>query len=394
MKKAGAFSIAAVLLFLNCQTGNSQSAKPEKVYRIVYEIKPNEWYQQQSRLWKQELDRDPKNAEAWYNYYNANRYASFEELETSVKQAQLNQIITEMGRAIPDAYEYHLLKYWNQQNPNEIAELEKAYALQPDRPDTYYGFLSHYTLAQQPDKVHEFYQKLYKSRDVAPWLLNFDYNMLMSLEDNAILITNGDNDTYPAEMLQQVKGIRPDVTLINLSMSPIKEYLADRLAGKKISVDHETLLKQGRTGDGAKEFSRALFIQALCREIASRYPGVPFYFSVTVYEDNIKPLKGDLYLTGLALRYSPGRIDNLALLKKNLETRFVLDYLRNDWYDEYEVGINLRAQMSLNYVPAMLMLSQHYLASGDREKAEAWKSLAVKLAVKAGHGELIDSIGK
>jgi hypothetical protein len=390
MKKTAVLTSFSLLLLLNCQTGKSQAVKPEKVYRIVYEIKSNEWYHEQARLWKLELDQNPKSAEAWYNYYNANRYASFEQLESEARQNRLNQIITEMGKAIPDTYEYHLLKYWNSHNPDDVSELEKAYALKPDRPDTYYGFISHYTFKQMPDKVHEFYEKLYKSQDIAPWLLSYNYNMLMSLEENALLITNGDNDTYPAEMLQQVKRIRPDVVLINLSMSPRKEYLADRLAGKEITVNHESLLQKGRTGDG-KGFSRALFIQALCREISATHPEVPVYFAVTVYEENIVPFKSDLYITGLALRYSPTRIDNLALLKKNLEIRFLLDYLRNDWYSEYQAGINLRTQMNLNYVAPLLMLSDHYHAGGDAQKAAEWRSLAVELADKAGRGDMVKS---
>ncbi|MBN2354483.1 hypothetical protein JXO59_00135 [candidate division KSB1 bacterium] len=394
MKKAALILSSVFLILFQCQSGNSQQVKPEKVYRIVYEIKSNEWYQEQARLWKQELDRDPNNAEAWYNYYNANRYARFEALETAEKQARLGKIIEDMGQAIPDTYEYHLLSFWNSHKPEDISELEKAYALRPERPDPYYGFITHYSLKQKPEKVREFYEKLYTSRDIAPWLLNYNYNMLMSLEENAVLITNGDNDTYPAEMLQQVKGIRPDVSILNLSMSPNEGYLSDKLAGKKVKLNHKELLKKGKTAGDVKRFSPALFIQALCRQLAAEYPEIPVYFAVTVYEGTIKPLKQDLYITGLALRYSPERLDNLALLKKNLETRFLLDFLQNDWYCEYEIGKNLRAQMHLNYIAPMLMLSDHYQKGGDVEQANKWKMLAETLADNAGRKELLESYKK
>lgn len=38
--------------------------KPEKVYRIIYVQKSNEWYQQQEKLWRKEIDKNPKNAAA------------------------------------------------------------------------------------------------------------------------------------------------------------------------------------------------------------------------------------------------------------------------------------------------------------------------------------------
>jgi hypothetical protein len=131
----------------------------------------------------------------------------------------------------------------------------------------------------------------------------------MSADKDATLFTNGDNDTYPMRALQVVRGIRPDVTVVNLSLLNLPEYAAvvwERGAGKDAPFTEKDLRALYAAWKESSEREDPLYATTVVKALLKKVRGgdwkKPVYFAITVAPSTLAECDLGLEIEGLLLR--------------------------------------------------------------------------------------------
>lgn len=339
------------VLLLSCCAGIVFAGKvtgPERIYPLSVVTYPASYYTGQAQLWEQEVQQFSSNAAAWLNYYLAAKTAN---QLTGYTLFQVSEIAKEAYVHIPETYEALVLRFL--QSPREKPDYDyllQAYRMSPERTEAYPELLPYFKRTFD-GRATDVCQRWSESGLLSQGLMTWNYNLLMSLEEHAILITGGENDTYPAWILQEAKGIRKDILILPLALARDKTYNNEILQ----------LIRTPPMADNAFEsvdFEKQLIIH-LNKPLTR-----PVYLSVGTPAAMREGIEKNLFLTGLAFRYSLFPFDNMTFLKYNFENKFLKDQFKIAFAPD--ISASLVNEMNLNYVPAFKMLNEYYRQKGDQ----------------------------
>jgi hypothetical protein len=378
------YSALLCLLFLFFST-SIFAQRPQKILGPAKEDKSINYYKEQSQLWQKVIKKEPKNGDAWVNYYKAERallQLSEPKLFTnhpSTFYQRLQPILSKAKAKIQNTFDYHYIRGLNSDGDQAIQALQKAYSIDPDRSEIYGWLLVHYVPRLEQSQVNDLCQRMLKANIYSNANLTWNYNALQSIEKNGIIISNGDMDGMPKWVLQYGDNVRPDVLCLSKwLLAQYDDYRKDamqkaginRLAKK--ASDFETM-------SGYADYLAAAFLKQSKRP-AYISAGTPIQF----FRDH--GIEDQIYLVGNALKYSETAFDNTEFIKKNVEEKYFLEYLFNNFQKHSEDEV-VKGQMNLTYLPAFIHLKKHYQKLNKSKEVAHYDQLIQHIATESGRKE-------
>lgn len=358
--------IVLLLILINFHA-EAQKAEPVPTYAKAQ--KDMSWYQQQIKAWKQVIQNQPKDAEAWMHYYNAKRilvnHDTNDHRSFTEKDAEMNALVDDMEKSLPNSYEVNFCRW--QLGGNDLSKLpylQKAMSIDSSRSEHISYMINIGEMERNRAQRDAFSLKSMNKGMISSGMLYYNFNTLAGLEQHAILLTAGDNDTYPAWALQ-AKGIRKDVHVLNVFLLQKKDYR------KKVFEE------LGLPFEEAKE---KVSNENIVELISHNKFHWPVYVALTTAgcEVYTQQIEERLYLCGLVYRYDTTSFDHLAVLKRNFEKLYALDYLDKVFYPE--ISTELVERINTNYIIPMFKLYEHYRDSGDLQHQLWMKEKIILLA--------------
>jgi len=368
-----------LLLVLFCAISlNTFAQKPEPVYSFVRVSKDLEWYKQQAKAWKLEIDNGTIDKMAWVNFYRANRAVSrYYGKKTEKNQTDyllpLNEIVKMAEKAIPNTFELYFIQAYDNSSLTETGQkyLMKAQAIKPFDKIIFPDLMNYFQVKRDQKNIDILSQKWFENNEIPEGILAANYNVLMSLDKNAILLVNGDNTTYPVWVLQQAKQIRKDVLLLNISLLINKEY-------------RDAIFKENAIPELNKLELEDKSMSMIVKHIIENVKNRPIYASIHMDDNVYKDYTDKMYLVGLAFKYSEKPFNNMAVLQNNFENKFLLDYLKVNFTDNYAQSVV--DQMNLSYLAVFLKIYEQYQLCGETVKAQKVKELAKTVSADSSVG--------
>lgn len=214
-----AFLTAAVLTHLI--PAAPVCAQPQPVPRLTERHLDEASYAELARQWKSWIEEHGESADALVNLGMAYDYSDEHEA-AMIAARRAVELAPDNPRALAFLGKMVLTIGDDEEEALEI--LSRCRDVAPDYEPALTTLCATYLRRGELDEARDVMKTVFDQRLVHRPLQDYAWNMLVGLPEGAVLITSGDNDTFPPLALQAGMDFRTDVIVMNRSLLNVPEY--------------------------------------------------------------------------------------------------------------------------------------------------------------------------
>jgi tetratricopeptide (TPR) repeat protein len=351
-------SLSFICLALALSVASTAIAQPPTVPRKTVRQLDEASYVELAKQWKAYIAKQGESATAMLNLGRAYDYSG--EMDAAVAAAKR---AVELDPDHPEALAFYAMEMasWGNDVEGSIELLEHCRKVAPDYGYGLTNLATSYMRLGDFEKSDEVFKTIFKERTIPQPLQDYAYNMLVGLPEGAILVTHGDNDTFSPLALQAGMGFRTDVALINLSLLNVEKYR------EAVFKRYPAITPKKKVPEEYSRPPHQIVIEYMLEEHK-----VPIFFTAINFE--YVGSSPDLFVEGF----------NQRAVKRGLTTeesaRLILETYRMDSATDWNFAWSLQpstAEMMLNYVSAMVRLSEYEDISKETRRKLLEKALEI-----------------
>jgi tetratricopeptide (TPR) repeat protein len=348
----------AIFIALSGSAATSWS-QPQTVPKMTDRMLDKASYIELAKQWNQYIEENGESVDALVNLGMAHEYSQQKDAALIAARRA-----AEIGPDNPKALAYlaKLLAKHNIDEKEAIRLLERCISIEPDHELGLINLATIYLKSGELDKADKIFKTTFEQNIVYRPLQDFAYNMLVGLPEGAVLITNGDSDTFPALVLQAGMNFRQDIAVINRHLLRIDAY-ADAIYDRYPSIKPK--------GDIQADHPIDKSIELLEKMVDDDKIEVHFALSVNLSDLGFSP---ELVCDGLTQRSSKKGLTTDEAATLFLET-FRLDSA-TDWNFAWDLLPSVSHLLS-NYVISIIHLVEDGTLSGKNRKKLLAKAMEI-----------------
>lgn len=285
---------------------------------------------------------------------------------TSQQVQKLNYELIKIENANQNAFEYYLYNYKiGNYDFDKIDDLKMAAKLQPNHPEVLKSLSAYYYIQENKELLKQQLVKMHSGKHFSSELSGFAEDVLKSMPENAVLITHGEDDTYPLLIEQYVNKTRQDVKIISLDHLQSEDF-------------RNKLKKEGLAIPTGRKVNTAFF-----KDVVSQNPG-NIVVATTVPKSYLNTISNTIIVEGLGFKMSENS------KTKSQQKKLVMLY-------EQQINKTLNQKINSggyrnllgNYLPFLFEIRNYWIDKGDHGKVVEVENQIMKIGKQTNRLEQI-----